>query len=109
MASFTDNIPTFNSYVQQLPVEAMVSVGQAKQQQYNEGIQKIQTNIDNVAGMDIVRDVDKEYLQSKLNQLGNDTRLFAAADFSDAPRHAARRCLHRAGSSGQAGSWGVSL
>jgi hypothetical protein len=27
MASFTDAIPQFNPYIQQLPVEAMVSVG----------------------------------------------------------------------------------
>ncbi len=83
MASWTDSIPEFNPYVQQLPVEAMVQVGTQKQQQYTEGIKKIQANIDNVAGLDVVRDIDKQYLQSKLNQLGNDTRAFAAADFSD--------------------------
>jgi hypothetical protein len=83
MASWTDKIPTFNPYVQQLPVEAMVEVGMQKQKQYNEGIQKIQTNIDNIAGLDLVRDIDKSYLQSKLNQLGNDTKYLAAADFSD--------------------------
>jgi len=56
MASFTDNtqaLSTFNPYIQQLPVDAMVKVGMAKQQQYDEGIQKIQTNIDNIAGLDI--------------------------------------------------------
>lgn len=83
MASFTDKIPQFNPYVQQLPVEAMVKVGMAKQQQYDEGIQKIQTNIDNVAGMDIANDVDKAYLQSKLNQLGNNLTAVAAGDFSN--------------------------
>jgi hypothetical protein len=83
MASWTDKIPTFNPYVQQLPVEAMVQVGMQKQKQYDEGIQKIQTNIDNIAGLDIVRDVDKVYLQSKLNQLGNDIRTVAAGDFSN--------------------------
>jgi len=83
MASWTDKIPTFNPYVQQLPVEAMVEVGMQKQKQYNEGIQKIQTNIDNIAGLDLIRDLDKSYLQSKLNQLGNDTKYLAAADFSD--------------------------
>ena len=45
MASFTDNIPQFNPYVQQLPVEAMVSVGMEKQRRYDEGLQKIQSNI----------------------------------------------------------------
>lgn len=83
MGSFTDKIPQFNPYVQQLPVEAMVKVGMAKQQQYDEGIQKIQTSIDNVAGMDIARDVDKQYLQSKLNQLGNNLTAVAAGDFSN--------------------------
>lgn len=83
MASWTDKIPTFNPYVAQLPVEAMVQVGMYKQKQYDEGIQKIQTNIDNIAGLDIVRDIDKTYLQSKLNQLGNDIRAVSAGDFSN--------------------------
>ena len=87
MASFTDNpqlLSTFNPYVAQLPIEAMVKVGMQKQQQYDEGIQKIQTNIDNIAGLDIYKDSDKAYLQSKLNQLGNDSRVFAMSDFSNA-------------------------
>lgn len=83
MASFTDKIPSFNPYVQQLPVEAMAQVGMEKQQRYDQGIQKIQSSIDNVAGMDIARDVDKQYLQSKLDQLGTNLRTVAAGDFSN--------------------------
>jgi hypothetical protein len=83
MASWTDSIPQFNPYVQQLPVDAMVQVGMQKQKQYDEGIQKIQTNIDNVAGLDIAKESDKVYLQSKLNQLGNDLKFVAAGDFSN--------------------------
>ena len=83
MASWTDKIPTFNPYVAQLPVEAMVQVGMYKQKQYDEGIQKIQTNIDNIAGLDIAKESDKVYLQSKLNQLGNDLKTVAAGDFSN--------------------------
>ena len=83
MASWTDKTPTFNPYVQQLPVDAMVQVGMHKQQQYDEGIQKIQTNIDNIAGLDVIRDVDKNYLQSKLNSLGNNLKTVAAGDFSN--------------------------
>lgn len=84
MASFTDtNIPKFNPYVQQLPVEAMVQVGMSKQKQYEEGVTKIQTQINNIAGMDVMRDVDKNYLQSKLNQLGSDLTTVAAGDFSN--------------------------
>lgn len=83
MASYTDITPTFNPYVKQLPVEAMAEVGMYKQQKYDEGIQKIQTNIDNIAGLDVLRDVDKAYLQSKLNQLGNNLSTVAAGDFSN--------------------------
>lgn len=83
MASFTDIIPQFNPYVQQLPVEAMVQVGMEKQKRYDEGIQKIQSQIDNIAGLDVIRDVDKAYLQSKLNELGNNLKNVAAGDFSN--------------------------
>jgi hypothetical protein len=83
MASFTDKIPEFNPYVAQLPVEAMVKVGMEKQRRYDEGIQKIQSNIDQIAGLDVVRDVDRAYLQSKINTLGNNLKGFMAADFSD--------------------------
>jgi hypothetical protein len=83
MASFTDIIPKFNPYVQQLPVEAMVKVGMAKQQAYEQNVTKIQSEIDNIAGLDVIRDVDKNYLQSKLNELGNNLTKFAAADFSN--------------------------
>jgi hypothetical protein len=83
MSSFTDKSPQFNPYIQQLPVEEMAKMGMLKQEQYNQGYQKIQTSIDNVAGLDIVRDVDKQYLQSKLNQLGDNLKEVSAGDFSN--------------------------
>ena len=84
MASWTDSkqIP-FSPYVQQLPVEAMVNVGMQKQGLYNQGLQRIQSQIDSVAGLDIMKDVDKAYLQSKMNSLGDNLKLVAAGDFSD--------------------------
>jgi hypothetical protein len=84
MASFTDQIQTFNPYVSKAPlIEAMVTVGNQKQQQYNQGVQKIQGYIDNVAGMDVANDADKQYLQSKLNELGSNLKTVAAGDFSN--------------------------
>jgi hypothetical protein len=83
MAGFLDAIPVFNPYVQQLPVEAMVQVGMAKQKAYEENVTKIQAEIDRVAGLDIMRGVDKEYLQSKMNALGNKLTLLAGGDFSN--------------------------
>jgi len=83
MASFTDQISQFNPYIQQLPVDAMVKVGMQKQAQYDQGVQKIQGYIDNIAGMDVANDVDKQYLQSKLNDLGSRLKTVAAGDFSN--------------------------
>lgn len=83
MASFTDQIQKFDPYIQQLPVEEMKQVGMYKQQQYDQGVQKIQGYIDNIAGMDVANDVDKQHLQSKLNELGNNLKTVAAGDFSN--------------------------
>ena len=83
MASFTDAISTFNPYVQQLPVEAMVKVGMQKQQQYDQGVEKIQAYIDNISGLEIANDADKKYVQSKLNTLGSNLASIAGADFSN--------------------------
>jgi hypothetical protein len=84
MASYKDpaNLK-FNPYVQTLPVEAMAKVGMYKQQRYDQGVQRIQQSIDNVAGLDVVRPQDKEYLQSKLNQLGSQLSSVAGGDFSN--------------------------
>jgi len=83
MASFTDQIMQSRPYVQQLPLEAMAQVGMYKQQRYEEGVQKIQNQIDNIAGMDILHPSDKQYLQSKLNELGGKLKTVAAGDFSN--------------------------
>lgn len=83
MASFTDAISQFNPYVSQLPVDAMVKVGMQKQAQYDQGVQKIQSYVDNVAGMSVLRPVDKQYLESKVNQLGSRLKNVAGGDFSN--------------------------
>lgn len=83
MASFTDQTSQFNPYISQLPVEQMVQVGMQKQAQYNQGVQKIQSYIDNIAGIDVIKDSQKQYLQSKLNELGSKLKTVAAGDFSN--------------------------
>lgn len=86
MASYTSNLDLstrFTPYRQELPVEEMVSVANQKQQMYNEGVQRIQDSIDKVAGLPVVREVDKQYLQSKLNSLGTKLKTFVGADYSN--------------------------
>lgn len=83
MASFTDILPQFSPYIQELPVEAMVEVGMEKQRRYDEGVQKIQQSIYNVAGLPVLRDQDKVYVQSRLNELGSKLKSVAGGDFSN--------------------------
>ena len=84
MANFISSpLQPFTPYIEQQPVSELMAVGMAKQEQYERGVQKIQSSIDNIAGLDIMRDVDKGYLQSKLDALGNNLKGVAAADFSN--------------------------
>ena len=83
MASYKDQNITFSPYVQTIPVEEMAKVGMFKQERYDQGVEKIQQNIDNIAGLDIVRPEDKQYLQSKLNALGSQLSTVAGGDFSN--------------------------
>lgn len=83
MSSYTDKAPVFNKYVAQKPVEVMARVGMHKQAQYQQGYEKIQDSIDNIAGLDIIRPQDKAHLQNKLNELGTKLQGVAAADFSN--------------------------
>jgi len=64
-------------------IDEMSKIGMEKQQKYDQGVQKIQSQIDNVAGLDVYRPVDKEYLQSKMNELGSNLKTVAAGDFSN--------------------------
>lgn len=84
MASYTDQISQFNPYISRMPlIEEMSKVGMEKQAKYDQGVQKIQAYVDNIAGMDVMKDNQKEYLQSKLNTLGSRLKTVAAGDFSN--------------------------
>ena len=83
MASYLDIVPKFREYVPYLDPQAVAQVGMYKQQKYEENVQKIQDQIDKVAGLPVSRPVDKNYLQSKLDELGGNLRTFAAGDFSN--------------------------
>ena len=83
MASFLDQRYQFAPHVETTPVDAMVRVGMLKQQQYDEGVQKINDWIDQTAALPVMRDVDKQYLQSSLNGITSELRKVAGADFSN--------------------------
>ena len=84
MASFTDIQSQYAPYVDRLPlVDEMLKVGQYKQSLYDQGVQRIQSNVDALGGLDVSRSVDKQYLQSRINDLGNNLTAVAGGDFSN--------------------------
>lgn len=83
MASFTDELIPFNPYIQQLPVDDYVRVGMIKQQQYNQGVQKVQSYIDSVAGIEVIKPEQKDYLQKRVTQLQGEVSKIVQRDFSN--------------------------
>lgn len=84
MASFTDKIHGFSPYIEEMPSDAYLRVGMFKQQQTDEGIQKVQSYIDAVAGLPVVKQEDKDYIQGKLGQIQEGVTKNLSGDFSDA-------------------------
>jgi hypothetical protein len=83
MASFTDKQGLeFNPYIQQIPVDDYIRVGMIKQQQYNEGVQRVQNYVDTVAGLPVVGEANKQLLSSKLGELRTKIQGVIGADFS---------------------------
>lgn len=83
MASFTDQLIAFNPYIQQIPVDDYVRVGMIKQQQYNQGVEKVQGYIDSVAGLEVIKPEQKDYLSQRVSNLQQEVGRVVQADFSN--------------------------
>lgn len=82
MASFTDSLMQFNPYVQQVPVDTYARVGMEEQQKYNQGVARVQGDIDSIGGMDIAHPEQQEYVRQRLEQLKGKVQGVLSADFS---------------------------
>lgn len=82
MASFTDNLVAFNPYVSEVPVDDYVRVGMVKQQQYEQGVQKVQGYIDSIAGIEALKPEQKEYIHQRVNNLQQEIGKIVQGDFS---------------------------
>ena len=83
MASFVGAIEQFNPYIQQIPTEAYIKVGMFKEQQYQAGIEKVQDNIDKIAGLDIGNEGGRNYLKARVDELTNSLNKYSMVDFSN--------------------------
>lgn len=85
MASFTDN-PSgqqFSEYVPPVNLELYAGILAKRQQEYDQGVQKVQGYLDTVAGLPVDNEHDKAYLQSKVTELNNQINQYAGSDFSN--------------------------
>lgn len=84
MASFTDNNPPqFTPYVAQQPVEAMAQVGMMRQQEFDKGIQTVNSFHSTLLNLPIAKQVTQEYVKEKVGQLNKAVKQSISGDFSD--------------------------
>src|SRR5690606_6132519 len=75
----------FKSSPYVLPVDLglFAKVLGTKQQQFDIGTQKIQAGIDALGQLDVMKEEDRTYLNSKINNLVNSLNQMGSVDFSD--------------------------
>jgi len=84
MANFVGAIEQFNPYIQQIPTEAYTKVGMFKEQQYQAGLEKVQSTIDYVAGLDIANEGGRQYLRARVDELTKTLNKYGqSVDFSN--------------------------
>lgn len=84
MASFADSPQTF--LPEGAPLVDLNLYDQAlshKDQEYSQGVQRVQNAYDQVSGLDVIRGIDRDYLQKRLGELKNNIQGLASGDFSN--------------------------
>ncbi len=84
MANWVGALEAYNPYITQIPTEAFTKVGIAKQQLYESGIEKVQSSVDRVAGLDIANEGGRQYLRSRVDELTKNLNKYSNVDFSNA-------------------------
>lgn len=82
MANFLQQPRQFNPYIQQLPIDTYAAVATQKQMEYNAGVQKVGSYQSALAGLNVVRDTDRKYLDDRVSNLTSRINEAASADWS---------------------------
>lgn len=93
MASFASQPTQFTPYIaptdlqaqaqrDQQQLQAQVQVGTHAQEMYNVNAQKIQGMIDSIAGLQVSKDVDKQYLNQAIGDFKNSMQTLVKSDFA---------------------------
>lgn len=86
MASFTDNVGQlthYTPYISTNPTEAMVSTGIKLEEQYQTGLEKVNSYVSSLNGMDFAKQGAKDYVDKQLNNLKTGLSKSLAGDLSN--------------------------
>lgn len=85
MANFLEGPRRLNNYISQIPVDVYSSVGMQKQLEYQQGVAKVKSIIQNSEGLggEMVRDIDRTYLNSRVDEMTQKINKIGNADFSN--------------------------
>lgn len=81
--NFTDQLTKFNPYIPTIPVETYAKVGMAKQQMWEQGLQKIQGYFSSIGDLPVDGKFS-DYIDNKLTHLKEQVSSTASGDFSNA-------------------------
>lgn len=70
-------------YTQPVDLNLLGKVLQFEQQQFDIGVRGVQSTIDSIAALDVVKGVDRQYLNAKLSNLVNTINNIGGVDYSD--------------------------
>lgn len=83
MAAFTDDPVKLTPYIAQQPIEAMASVGMQREQQFQQGIDTVNSMEASLLGLPIAKKEVQDYVKQKLDWLNTNIKQSISGDFSD--------------------------
>src|SRR5687767_13400169 len=70
-------------YTQPVDLNLLGKVLQYEQGEFDKGVRNVQSTIDSIAALDVVKDVDRQYLNTKLSNLVSSINNIGGVDYSD--------------------------
>lgn len=86
MASWTDDsnkLTHYTPYISPNPAEAMIYVGKQLEEQYQEGLSKVNSYVSSLNGLDFAKQGAKDYVDKQLNNIKTGLSKSLAGDFSN--------------------------
>lgn len=83
MASYLSHPREFSPYIPQVSTELYSSLLAKKDQAYNQGVQKIENSLTQVASLPVARSEDRDYLQQKMTSITSELNNQVGVDWSN--------------------------